>query len=175
MKDFTRDLFVNRLASSPFIPKKARKMIYKLYGMDIIGNVLPGCSFWSSNFRIGEGSFVNRDCYFMNHDLAGVIIGKNCAVAPKVTFSCISHEIGNEENRAGKHVTSSIEIKDGCWIGTGVIINPGIVIEKGCIIASGSVVTKNCSANGLYAGIPAKRIKNLDEIHSPAVILSNKK
>lgn len=144
------------------MPKRLRKIIYKMYGMDVKGNVLPGCSFWSRNFKIGEGSFVNRDCYFMNHDLAGVEIGRNCAVAPRVTFSCISHGMEGEEKRAGAHILSPIQIKDGCWIGAGAIINPGVVVEKGCVIASGSVVVKDCAPNGLYAGVPAKRLKNLN-------------
>ncbi|PZU62885.1 DapH/DapD/GlmU-related protein [Sphingobium sp.] len=53
------------------------------------------------------------------------------------------------------------EIHNGCWIGLGVTILPGIVIGEGCVIAAGSVVNKNCEKNGLYAGVPAKRVKDL--------------
>jgi len=43
----------------------------------------------------------------------------------------------------------------------GVIILPGVTIESGCVIGVGSIVTKNCEANGVYVGNPAKRVKNL--------------
>jgi acetyltransferase-like isoleucine patch superfamily enzyme len=32
-------------------------------------------------------------------------------------------------------------------------------IESGCIIGAGAVVTKSTKPNGVYAGVPAKRIK----------------
>lgn len=55
-----------------------------------------------------------------------------------------------------------IEIKDGCWIGANSTILPGTVIEKGCVIAAGSVVKGRCRQDALYAGVPAKVIRELD-------------
>ena len=34
-----------------------------------------------------------------------------------------------------------------------------MTIERGCVIGAGSIVTKNCEANGVYVGNPAKREK----------------
>ena len=50
---------------------------------------------------------------------------------------------------------------DGCWICAGCTILPGVTIGEGCVIAAGSVVNKDCAPDGLYAGVPAKRIKDL--------------
>ncbi|WP_408003863.1 LbetaH domain-containing protein [Puerhibacterium puerhi] len=38
---------------------------------------------------------------------------------------------------------------------------PGVTIGRGCIIAAGSVVTSDCQPDGLYAGVPAARKKDL--------------
>ncbi|XAS66644.1 DapH/DapD/GlmU-related protein [Micrococcaceae bacterium Sec5.7] len=46
-------------------------------------------------------------------------------------------------------------IGNGVWIGAGAIILPGAVIEDGCIIAAGAVVRGHCSADQLWAGVPA--------------------
>lgn len=73
-----------------------------------------------------------------------------------------THYIGDENKRAGNSLRKPITIGRGCWIGTRSIILPGVTIGDGCIIAAGSVVNKDCEPNGLYAGCPAKRIKNLD-------------
>lgn len=54
-----------------------------------------------------------------------------------------------------------ITVGDGCWIGTNVTILPGVNIRNGCVIGAGSLVTKDCEPNGLYVGVPAKRIKEL--------------
>lgn len=55
---------------------------------------------------------------------------------------------------------SPVKIGDDVWIGHKAIVLNGITIAKGCIIAAGSVVTKSTEEYGIYAGNPAKKIKN---------------
>jgi maltose O-acetyltransferase len=76
-------------------------------------------------------------------------------------FCTSTHEIGSRERRGGKSISIPIKVGNGCWIGARSMILPGVTIGDGCIIAAGSVVTKDCEPNGLYAGTPAKRIKDL--------------
>ena len=47
------------------------------------------------------------------------------------------------------------------WICAGAAILPGVQIASGCVIAAGAVVTHSTAPNGLYAGIPAIRKKDL--------------
>jgi len=49
----------------------------------------------------------------------------------------------------GKHVI----------VGSGTVILPGITLEEGVAVGALSLVTRNCDAFGIYAGNPAKRIK----------------
>lgn len=70
--------------------------------------------------------------------------------------------MGCSNKRGGKKSSSPIEIKDGCWIGANSTILPGTVIEKGCVIAAGSVVKGRCRQDALYAGVPAKVIRELN-------------
>ena len=49
----------------------------------------------------------------------------------------------------GKHVI----------VGSGSVILPGITLEEGVAVGALSMVTRNCEAFGIYAGNPAKRIK----------------
>lgn len=75
-----------------------------------------------------------------------------------------SHEIGNEEKRAGTPYFPKISIGDGCWIGANSTILGGVNIGKGTIIGAGSLVNKDCEPNSLYAGVPAKLIKRINEV-----------
>lgn len=55
-------------------------------------------------------------------------------------------------------------IETGAWIGAGAIVNNGDSQSKtrigaNTLIGSGAVVTKDCDANGVYIGVPARRIK----------------
>ncbi len=43
----------------------------------------------------------------------------------------------------------------------GAIIMPGVTIAEGCVVAAGAVVTRSTEPNGLYAGNPAVRKKDL--------------
>ena len=51
-------------------------------------------------------------------------------------------------------------IGDDVWIGYGAIIMSGVKIANGSIIAAGSVVTHDTEPYSIYAGIPAKKIKD---------------
>lgn len=61
-----------------------------------------------------------------------------------------------------KAYSGDVVVEDGCWLGGNVTVLPGVTIKKGCIVGAGAVVTKDTEPDGLYAGIPAKRIKELD-------------
>lgn len=40
---------------------------------------------------------------------------------------------------------------------------PGVTIGNNVVIGAGSIVTKNLEENAVYAGIPARLVKSLDE------------
>ena len=54
-------------------------------------------------------------------------------------------------------------VGNNVYIGYGVTILRGVTIGDNCIIGAQSLVTKSLPANGVYAGVPAKRICSLEE------------
>jgi len=166
MKIITRDLLINTIASSSLVPYKIRSSIYELYGMKINHSVIyPNCFFAGNtsgnNITIGQGSFINHRCYFDHSE--SIEIGEFCLIAMDVMFITTSHEIGEPKCRAGKHIALPIKVGNGCWICARATICPGVTIGDGCVIASGAVVNKDCVSNGLYAGVPAKRMRELSQ------------
>ncbi len=57
-----------------------------------------------------------------------------------------------------------IILEDDVWLATGVSVNAGVRIGKGTIVAMGSVVTHDLPAMVLAGGVPAKIIRQLDNI-----------
>ena len=57
------------------------------------------------------------------------------------------------------NISGGIEMGNEILVGTGAQILQYITIESGSIIGAGAVVTKNITEKGVYAGIPARRIK----------------
>ena len=90
-----------------------------------------------------------------------IIIGNNVMIGPHCTMIAENHNFSDINIPMIKQGVSNIgiEIKDNVWVGANVTILDGVTIESGCILAAGAVVTKSTQKNGIYAGVPAKRIK----------------
>ena len=160
-----RNVLVNGIGASYLIPNKMRSRILKFAGISIESphntGIMCNCRFDGFNVSIGDNTFINSGCFFQS--TAPIVIGRNCGVGMQVMFSSPSHEIGGATKRCGPMYANPITVEDGCWIGTRAVILQGITIGHSCIIAAGAVVVKNCEPNGLYAGVPARRIKDLPE------------
>lgn len=155
------DLILNTIAASSFTPRIFRWKIYKAFGIKTEAiSIYPGCYIKTKNLTVGGGTFINRGCFFDN--VSEIVLEENCSVGMEVMFCTSTHIVGSEEKRASSQTIGlPIKVGKGTWIGTRAIILPGVTIGSGCIIAAGSVVTKDCKENGLYAGAPAKRVKDL--------------
>ncbi|WP_368783891.1 DapH/DapD/GlmU-related protein [Arthrobacter sp. ZGTC131] len=60
-----------------------------------------------------------------------------------------------------------IVIGSRAWLGTRVIVLPGAVLGNDVIVGSGSVVTKSLPPEGIYAGSPARLIRQRISLDSP--------
>ena len=125
---------------------------------ELMQNVLWG---GVNKLSIGENSFVSFDNFFDLTDR--ITIGSDVHIAMRCTFITSTHEIGPHERRASSEISAPIIIEDGCWIGGNVTVLPGVTIHKGAIIGAGSVVNKDCDSDKIYAGVPAREIRSLDE------------
>lgn len=108
---------------------------------------------------IGPRTFVNEGTYF---DLAAATeIGSDCAIGYDVMFITATHRPGTSVRRAGPVDVRPISVGNGTWIGARATILPGVKIGGGCITAAGAVVTQDCQPHTLYAGVPARAVKDL--------------
>lgn len=61
------------------------------------------------------------------------------------------------------HLTKAADIvvEDEVWIGADVTILPGVHIGRCAVIGAGSVVTGDVEAYHIYAGVPARKIRDI--------------
>jgi maltose O-acetyltransferase len=156
------DCLVNGIVASYICPLTLRRYILTALGCKYSkkSTIHGHCYIGSRKLIIGDGSYLNRGCWIDNIQ-EHVIIGNNCSIGYKVMFLTTNHDSSNYMKRGGPVKASPIVVEHGVWIGAGAVILPGVVIKQGAIIASGAVVTKECEANCIYAGVPAKKIKEL--------------
>jgi maltose O-acetyltransferase len=150
-----------RLVASELVPVSFRARLMRVIGFHLSKTALiwPGASFRSKKVTIGDGVFINVGFY---HDGCNELyIGNNVSIGPYVRIITGTHEIGPSQRRCSTDVSEPVRIEGGCWIGAGVIILPGVTIGSGCIVAAGAVVVASTQADGLYAGVPARRARDL--------------
>jgi acetyltransferase-like isoleucine patch superfamily enzyme len=127
-----------------------------LYGCDIGANCFIG-PFVEIQKNVTIGNF----CKIQSHSFICelVSIGDNCFVGHGVMFI---NDLFSEGKPSGgkKELWKSTSIGNNVSIGSNATILP-IKICDNVVIGAGSVVTKNISESGVYAGNPAKKIKNL--------------
>lgn len=91
---------------------------------------------------------------------APVLVGKFSTVAG-VRSQFLTHSIKLSNNR---QQAAPITIGDYCFVGSGCILLSGASLPAYCVLGAGSVYSgrKDESPYGLYSGVPAKRVKELD-------------
>lgn len=113
-----------------------------------------------TNVSIGHGSVLNNQIYVDASDR--VTIGSRTGIASRVTILTATHEMGPNEQRMGDLVSRPVTIGSGVWIGADVTVMPGVTISDGVVIGTGSLVTKDCEADAVYVGRPARLLRRLD-------------
>lgn len=121
--------------------------------------IYGGCTFGDRDISIGDLSFLNRECLLDN--TGPIRIGARCRIGPRTMLLTSDHELGPTEERAGPLGAGAVTIGDGCWLGAGVVVLPGVTIGDGCVIAAAALVNRDCAPNGVYAGVPARRLRDL--------------
>jgi len=155
------------LLRSEFLPVKARMRLMRRIGYDFH----PSACLWagailrSKNITIGPNSFINVGFFFDGHE--HLEIAGNVRIGQFVRVITATHEIGPPWQRCTLDVVGGpVHIGAGSWIGCNVTLLPNITVAEGCVIATGAVVTRSTVPNGLYAGVPARLVRKLEDATS---------
>ena len=151
---------VNALTRSPLVPTQIRRAILRRM-CDHIGaaRICAGFMVNSSRLVVGDNVFINDDVTIDCH--GSVTIEDGVAIGPRCTIVTSSHLVGPPSMRRRGIDYGPVTVGRGSWLATNVTVLPGVTIGAGCIIAAGAVVHEECAPNGLYAGVPARRVKSL--------------
>ena len=126
----------------------------------LIGDIVIGdfCSIWFNTVIRGD---VNK-----------IRIGNNVNIQDgsvvHATFKKSSTSIGNHVSIGHNSTIHGCIIEDYVLIGMGSIVMDDSKISSNTIIAAGSVITENTfvEPNSVYGGVPAKKIKDIEQSKS---------
>ena len=138
---------------SPEIPDDC----YIAENATIVGEVTMGsqCSIWFNAVIRGDVNYIKMGNKVNVQD--GAVIHATYKTSPTT--------IGNNVSIGHNAIVHGCTIHDNVLIGMGSIVMDDCVIEGNSIIAAGAVVTKNTrvEAGSIYAGMPAKKIKDISK------------
>lgn len=123
----------------------------------IIGDVTIGenCSIWFNAVVRG--------------DVNSIIIGNKVNIQDGAIIHCtyLKHStiIGDNVSIGHNALIHGCTIRDNVLIGMGAIVMDNCVINSNTIIAAGAVVVQNTTveSGAIYAGIPAKKVKDINK------------
>lgn len=121
--------------------------------------------------NVGRYSYIGYHCFMVNTD-----IGKFCSIADRVCIGGAIHPMHfvstspvfhEGENALHTHFsnhqvddTPITKIGNDVWIGQGAYVKAGVSISNGAVVGMGAVVTKDIGPYEIWAGNPARLIRN---------------
>ena len=138
---------------SPQIPEDC----YVAENATIVGDVKIGdqCSIWFNAVVRG--------------DVNSITIGNKVNIQDGAVIHCTYQKhstiIGNNVSIGHNAIVHGCTIHDNVLIGMGAIVMDNCVVESNAIVAAGSVITQNTvvPSGTIYAGVPAKKVKDINQ------------
>jgi len=90
-------------------------------------------------------------------------LGDHVEIAGEVSF--LTHDGGAwvfRDRHPDLDVVAPVKVGNNVFIGRRATILPGTDIGDNCVIGAGAVVKGKLEPNGVYAGVPARRIRDLE-------------
>ena len=137
------------------------------------------------NSSIGRYTYINNRSSLIN-----VEVGSFCSIAAGCIIGGASHPVDwgssspvfhSGRNIFRKHFSEhkfnpymSTKIDNDVWIGLNVLVKAGVHIGNGAIVGMGSVVTKDIPPYEIWAGNPARKIRDRFDEETKQKLLESK-
>ena len=131
----------------------------------LLARQAPHTFYKKAGVKIGRGTRIMGSVYKMFSEEAYLItIGEDCLISSEVTILTHDGSVDVMRKEYPKaDVIKPVNIGDNVFIGHRAIIMPGVTIGSNVVIGAGSIVNKDVPSNTVYAGVPAKFIKTIEE------------
>ena len=124
--------------------KVSNPHLVNLYNSEVGDNTTIGTFVELGGCKIGNNCSIQAFAFIP----AGITIGNNCFIGPRVTFTNDKYPPSR-----GKH-WMPVKVNDNVSIAAGAIILPGVTIGTGAKIGAGAIVTKDVKPGDTIVGNP---------------------
>lgn len=148
--------------------------------MALIYEILGKSPQWGKDCFIAENATISGDVVMgaecsvwfqavIRGDVNAIRIGNKVNVQDGAIIHCTYQKaattIGNNVSIGHRAIVHGCTIMDNVLVGMGAMVMDHALVHPNCLIAAGAVVLENSilESNAIYAGIPAKKVKQLSE------------
>lgn len=115
---------------------------------------------YGKNIYIGKNFTGNYNITML--DIREINIGDNVMIGPNTMIVTVNHPMTPMGRRKHLGIAKPVKIGNDVWIGGNCTILPGVTIGNNVVVAAGAVVTHDVPDNTLVGGVPARKIKDLE-------------
>jgi acetyltransferase-like isoleucine patch superfamily enzyme len=118
-----------------------------------------------TGLKLGPRAFIGESVYFVDGFQGDLIdVGREAVLSPKVTV--VAMAMPGDSFLAREFLvtkTAKITVGEGAWIGVGAVLLPGVTIGRGAIVGANAVVTCSIGPLEVWAGVPARFVKRVED------------
>jgi galactoside O-acetyltransferase len=170
------------MANSFYSPKELKAIGFKSYGENIlisrnaqfygVENISMGDHVRIDDFcilsgNINLGSYIHISAYCGLYGKFGIVMEDYTGLSPRCTLFSASDDFGGDylmspmvPSEFTNVMGGTIYIKRFSQIGAGTTILPNVTLSEGVVVGSMSLVISGLNEWGIYAGVPAKFVKD---------------
>jgi putative colanic acid biosynthesis acetyltransferase WcaF len=135
-----------------------RSFLLRAFGASIGQNchIYPGARIWAPwNLFCGYQATIADGA--MVYNPKPVTLGSHAIISQDAYLCGATHDY---EDPNFPLISSEISIGAFAWVCARATVQPGVSMGEGAVLALGAVATRSLEAWSVYAGIPARKIKN---------------
>ncbi len=151
---FTKIIFF--LSPLPF-PSFIKVFLLKIFGASVGKNLVikPRVNIhFPWKLDIGNHVWIGEEVFLLNFEK--LTIGNNVCISQRAFICGGNHDYLDPTM---PYRNGPISLKDGCWVGANSFVGPNVVIGTDAIVSAFTIISKSIPENTIYAGNPAKYIK----------------
>lgn len=145
-----------------------RVMLLRAWGAKIGKNchIYPKAQIWAPwNLVCGDVVAIADDAIIYNPKL--ISLGSYSIISQQAYLCGATHDYNS---MSFPLISAPIEIGDYSWICARATVQMGVKVEDGAVLGLGGIATKNLDAWCVYAGVPARKVKERER-HDEKVLL----
>lgn len=124
-------------------------------------NIGPGVVISTHGGTIDIGDAVTVNPYTVLYGHGGLRIGNHVSIAAHCTFVPANHNFDRLDVLIRDQGLSKrgIVVGNNVWVAANCTLLDGVRLGDGCVIAAGAVVCSDVEPDGVYGGVPARRLR----------------